>query len=916
MSKQDTAADPTQERSPTGNAFSEHVKYALEHFHDPAWLGTYSPLAEPYLLGEYLRKHPEFNTVTGHGKALRTIFVETALSLYGSHAQPDIAWQYGEWALALQDGTQDQQILYWSYFHSSALTAGEVIAKLDYAAKERNEKKGVSKATYYRKLRDTLKRFEDALIERFNPALRLETPAYSDRLVGRDATLAACCEHLVQGKTVALIGPNGVGKTTLGTALARHPDLQPAFWFTFRPGVNDHLMSMLFALAYFLHLQGATELWKHLITFVSFKDERGEDKPQLAHFAPLQVRHALESLGDTHPLLCFDDVDLLQPSEVEAHAQIISFLEDLCGLTPVLFIGVKPAVECDITYEVSGLTISDMQTWFTQEALSLSDQQLVHLYHHTQGNPRLLELFTALYTLGDSLERVLNDMSRSPSLEFLLNRVIQRLSDEEQGMLFALCVFRRPAPAHAWKTPQEAAALKHLIARHLVQSDGEGGVELLPTFRDKIYATRPAEHRETLHVQAALIRAAYGEYTSAAYHFIHAGDPHTAIWLWHEHQMQEINQGHASEALHLFENLSPRHLRDDDQQVLHLLRANLHILVGQYDRVRQTLAGVQWTSRFFTLQAERVRGDAAELMDNIEEAHHAYQSGLQTLELLLSQEVVFHRDIAWIYKRQPDAHKLGHAWNEACIARYKVERLQGDIQEELGNFVQAQQYYESALALAEAVGDQREATKTRNHLATVLAQCGLFDEAFDHWETALAYVRAVGDQTLLASVLANQANGLYLADHYQKAIEAAGEARALFNRFGETLGESGAMRTLADAHVALGNLAEAEEFAMLVFRTEDEYGIYDAFRVFGEVRLHQGNYQEAIHQIQQAITVAQQELHDEYREAYARRVLGLIYQAQGERDKARAEWTRVRAMFEALAAAKEVEKTSRLIASL
>ncbi len=905
MSKKGKVQGAEQENNPAGNAFSEQLKRALEHFHDPEWLGKQSLLAEPYLLGEYLRKHPEFETMTGHGKALQKIFVETALSLQGSKAQPDIAWQHETvWKRALQEGTYDQQIIYWSFFHYPKLLGRDIEKQLI-----------ISHQHFQRKKKNALKTFEAALIERLNPALRLETPAKYDRLFGRDDALATCLEHLMHHKTLALMGANGVGKTTVGTYLARHPDLQPAFWFTFRPGLNDNLMSVLFTLAYFLHLQGATEFWKHLVTFVSFKDERQEDTPQLVHFVPLQVRHALESLGDNRPLLCFDEVDLLQPSEVEAHAQIISFLEDLRGLTPVLFIGVRPTVESDITHEVTGLSISDMRTWFTQDDMALTDAQLDQLHQHTRGNPRLLELFAALYTLGDSLDTVLKEMAKSPSLEFLLNRVIQRLLEEEQAMLFALSVFRRPAPEHAWKTDQAVTALKHLLVCHLVHADGRGSVGLLPAFRDKIYTSLPIEYRETLHLRAALIRATYGEYTSAAYHFIQAGDPHTAIWLWHEHQMQEINQGHASEALSLFEGVSPRQLSDEDQQVLHLLQAHLHIVVGQYDRVRQTLAGAQWNSRLLKVQADRVRGDAAELMDQVERALEAYQSGLRTLELLQSQEVLFHRDIAWIYMRQRDEHKLGHAWKEACIARYKVERLQGDIQEVMGNFVQAQQYHEAALALAEELGDKREATKTRNHLATVLAEQGMFEQAFDLWKTALAYVREVNDQTQLSSVLASQANGFFLAERYPNAIESAQEAQHLFEKFGESRGLSISLQILADSYTALGDIASGETFAMHVLRLEEPSCMCDALRTLATVRLEQGNHQEAEGYVHQSIKIAQ-EIESLYNEAYARRVLGSIYQAQGEHDKAQDEWDRVIAMFESLAATREVEKTRQLLASL
>jgi tetratricopeptide (TPR) repeat protein len=191
----------------------------------------------------------------------------------------------------------------------------------------------------------------------------------------------------------------------------------------------------------------------------------------------------------------------------------------------------------------------------------------------------------------------------------------------------------------------------------------------------------------------------------------------------------------------------------------------------------------------------------------------------------------------------------------------------------------------------------------------------MFAQAFDHWETALTYVREVNDQTQLVSVLASQANGFFLADHYQQAIDAAREAQKLFERFGETDGVALTTQILADAHAALGNLAAAEEFATQVLRTEEPESRSDALRTLGTVKLKQGNYQDAEHYIQQSITAAQ-EVESLYNEAYARRVLGSIYQARGERDKAQAEWTSVIEMFESFAAVQEAENTRNLLESL
>ena len=61
------------------NQFEDHVRQALEHVHDVAWLEQNSPLATPYFLGIYLSRQP---VTDSPGVILHRLLIEAAASLW------------------------------------------------------------------------------------------------------------------------------------------------------------------------------------------------------------------------------------------------------------------------------------------------------------------------------------------------------------------------------------------------------------------------------------------------------------------------------------------------------------------------------------------------------------------------------------------------------------------------------------------------------------------------------------------------------------------------------------------------------------------------------------------------------------------------------------------------------------------
>ncbi|MBN1889229.1 MAG: tetratricopeptide repeat protein [Thermoflexales bacterium] len=843
------------------DAFTRQLEQALDNVTDPAWLGENSPLASPYFLGARLRG--EQVTAAERGHVLQKM-LRQAVDLLAR---------------------QDEESAYYAHLLDLGFFRGrpwlEVASTLH-----------ISSASYYRHRDKAIQQLEDTLISQVNPLLYLDSPPAHDGLFGRQDVTAHCMRALQEGQTVALTGPGGVGKTTLGAHLVTVLAPQPAFWFTLRPGLNDHLSSLLFSLGYFLHTNGASSLWRQLVADVS------QVKIEVAHGLS---RHDLCQL---HPLLCFDEVDLLQPADIEAHAQLVSFLESLRGLSPLLLIGQQPLIEADLQRALDGLSSSAIDQMLAQAAIRLSAGDLARLQAYTHGSPRLIELFIALHRSGEPLADALQRIPASPSLEFMLDRICRRMDENERLLLSFLSVFRRSTPRDAWRNHQPA--LDNLIERRLVHADHRDGVYVLPAFKGVLYHWLSPEDRQNLHSRAAAIRADRGEYTAAAYHYLEGRQPSVAVRLWYHHQRREINQGHAKEALALFESLSKQELRGQDREKLVLLRAELFKLSGKYDQARHDLRSTLWRTPMFKARARQLEGDVAEVGGQLEQALAAYREGLETTEALAEGQVAhFHKNLGWVYMCQQE---LDQAWREALLARYEVENLQGQIQYRMGHYEQAGQHYLDALKFAQEIKHTRGEAKVRKNLAALLARQGNFEQAEKHWQKAKQYFERIGDLTNLASIQANQAFMYNLAGRPQAVIPPAQKALALFERLNQSYGIAVAAQNMAEAYQLLGELETAEHFAMRVIQQEEAATLPDGFRVLGEIKLAQGQFQNAYELIQQSIQLAHQN-QDRFLEAYAWRSLGRVYLAQQNAPAAREALDQAIELFTCLGLPQEVEKT-------
>jgi tetratricopeptide (TPR) repeat protein len=755
----------------------------------------------------------------------------------------------------------------------------------------------ISRATHDRHLHDAVARLGTVLLQRLRAAFRPEQPPFATTLIGRDELIRRIQMELQAGASVALSGPSGVGKSSLAAAVTDEWPTPATFWFTIRPTFNDHLGSLLFALGHFLHLQGASTLWHHLIAaggqVTDFNLARGLASADLA---------ALPNLA----LLVIDELDFLRPADPgnpnPNHVQLIEFVDSLRGHVPLLLIGQRTLLETDAVYALNVLDAAQISEWLNQLGIHASEDERIRLHEFTGGNPRLLHFCLALFQLEENatLSSVLDAMPRAPTLPALWFRIQRRLTATEQSLMQALAVFRSPAPVDAFRDlfaseednstdtltndGDESAALSRLRQRQLLFEDERGGLTLLPAVRSVIYDEMSVEVREANHQQAAQIRSERGEYTAAAYHYWSAGLPNQAIEIWFPNRTEEIQRGQAPAALSIFQQISQNRLDAPRQKQLALLRSELYQLAGAPEQTIAELAQVEWsTEDEATPEASLRWGEALDATGDPDAALRKYQQGIDTATQLLSRsaQLYVHRSTTQLRQRN-----MTQAWREAKLARFQAENMMGAVQDQQGNFDAARAHYEVALELAEDMQHGAGLAQIHHYLAILASRQGDFATALPHFTQAVDYYERVHDLVNRENVRSNLASAYIQIKHFQDAIEPAHRALQFFRQMENPVRIAQNASNLAEAHAELGNLNEAQHFAELVLQQEEPHSHPYALYTLGTVRRRQQRFAEAEQYYSQCRRLS--EINDDtYLLAYAWRALGTLYAEQGQADLAR-----------------------------
>ena len=555
------------------------VRAALQHFHDPRWLGENSPLATPYLLGHWLQQEADIHQqdVVARGNILRRLIQAAGNTIAQGDSDRPLPWA---------------RILELRYLAEEQMKVHEIVEALH-----------TSESAEGRQHPKALDALVVEILKLLKPALRLESPVRTAGVVGRQLEVELSVASLNAGKTITIHGPSGIGKTTFGVLLANQVAPNAFFWFTIRPGLNDHINSVIFALAYFLHQQGITGTWLQIMT----------DQGRVEEHTTSLLRHDLQRASNHQLLLCFDEVDLLRPAEVQAHTRLVPFIDSLRQMAPLLLIGQKPMLDADHIVTLEGLDFVALQQMLSTAGIALAHEQLLDLHRQTQGNPRLIELYIAhvqaMRRQGLALDAAFVGLSDRPSVELLLQRIWRHLNEAEMHLIELFALFQSAIPRSAWSDENEQEAFATLLEWRLLQADGQGSILMLPILQETVVHLLDADEATALHLEAAEICTRHRQFTAASHHYHMAGMAGLAVHLLQDHLDSELDQGQAFAAERILKAIASHQLElGKERELLQLLRAKVHQTLGEHGLALDDIQKSLWKVPFLKVQAASTGG--------------------------------------------------------------------------------------------------------------------------------------------------------------------------------------------------------------------------------------------------------------------------------------------------------------------
>ncbi len=890
-----------KQRTPA-TIYAATVRSALEHFADPVWLGRHSPLASPYFLGEHRLVATRPDAPADRGRILQGIIRQAADRMWGG-ALPS---SRVELAAAVDDerttlGSKSARYRFFllelrylrRYFPPNTFpTTAEAIPGFV----------NVSPTRFFIHLEEAIDELGQHITERLSPALRLDRPGLARQPVGRDTVAAAAINDLHAARSIAITGQGGVGKTTLGAAvIARWPGV--VFWYTFHPGLNDDLHSLLFSLGHFTYAAGAPTLWAQLLA------NEGQVSSPAQSIGMLRID--LELIAVRQPLLVFDEVDLLQTSAGDPrrkqHSQVLEFLESLREAAPLMLIGQRVYVDTDTHFALEPLPAPESGELLNILGLKTNAVTLHKIQEFTGGNPRLLELYAALRNSGDEASDLLR-LPRDSSAQPLFSRLWRRLDPMERELLGALSVFRTYAPRDAW--PKMEGVMSDLVHRNLIKIDLGGGVALLPFFRELVYAALPPEKRRSYHLDTARIRAQLGEYTAAAHHYAAGGKPEAAVEVWFAHQEREILAGQAASAGEIFNNIESDALDETHRDRFLVIRNRLALLEGESDRVLEGMEAFTWDAdNEVTADALGQLAYAHELRDQADQALAKYDEAINMLSRMATKITSWHMARSLTLAGGAD---LPAAQHEVQLAMIDIEHLQGLIDYMASRFETAQAHFVTSLNLAVKAGDGNRIANCHYGLAMIAGRQGNIAAANEHAEKAMAHYAETGNRLQLEGMRAELA-GMYLnIRQFEEVIEPSEKALRFFERIKHDIWVSTISTNLAEAYMETGRLDKAKEMVFKVLRLEDASNRPYALYTLGHIHDLEGNTAHATTSFREGVELARAN-GDPFIEAYLRRAFGTLLTRDTPSVEGLEQLTTALEMFTEMGLMHEIEPTAELL---
>ncbi len=498
-------------------------------------------------------------------------------------------------------------------------------------------------------------------------------------------------------------------------------------------------------------------------------------------------------------------------------------------------------------------------------SIATTPNTLAHLISRAEGNPFYIEeIIRALIDANAIVPRggqwhIASDLSLQAvpdSLQGIIMARIDRLMEEARRALQLASVVGRNFRYLTLNWLSTAAALAHLDGdladlqrAELIREQARvpeleyGFAQAM--FREVAYESLLVRDRRTYHrLVGEQIEGLYSSsqredvYELLAHHYSFSDDQAKALSYLIKAGDKTRSAYANKEAINFYrqaETLSEEYGDDDDKAAITEGLGDVAYHIGEYDEALKQYD-----------QALRFRHDPQQLAD-------------------------LHRRIGAVYEKRGEyvqaltSVMLGTSLlipaNMQTVEMARLLTLQCRIHHQQGQFEEAIETGEKALAIVEETANYREIAQAHNELGNACDQFGQPDKATTSFEHGLVILERIGDEHGASKIYNNLAIIYYQTDLAQSA-EYFQRSLETMQRLGDTWGESTAFQNLGIVQYARSNYAQAiayyEQSLTMKTRLGDSLGIADCHINLGEVYRALGKAEQAITHLEQGLRVAKQ----------------------------------------------------------
>ncbi len=178
---------------------------------------------------------------------------------------------------------------------------------------------------------------------------------------------------------------------------------------------------------------------------------------------------------------------------------------------------------------------------------------------------------------------------------------------------------------------------------------------------------------------------------------------------------------------------------------------------------------------------------------------------------------------------------------------------------QLGQYSQALEYSQQALAINREVGDRLWEGRTLNSLGIISDSLGQYAKALEFYQQALAIYKEIGNRSEEGRTLVNSGAVYWNLEQYTKALEFYQQALAIFTKIGDRDGEGATLNSIGLLYSDQGQYPKALEFYQqaLAIQKEisDKGGEGATLNNIGAVYQDLRQYPKALEFYQQALAI-------------------------------------------------------------